>query len=81
MLCWSRIRWWWSSNSRRWTAGRTHAGSDGTACVVAVAVQTMCAKASCRTGSTETDEEDPIMTIPPELEAQILRYYTNRPRH
>ena len=23
----------------------------------------------------ETDEEDPIVTIPPELEAQILRYY------
>jgi transposase len=35
----------------------------------------MCAKASCRAGSTETDDEDPIMTIPPELEAQILRYY------
>jgi transposase len=42
---------------------------------VAVAVQTVCAKASCHAGSTETDEEDPIMTIPPELEAQILRYY------
>jgi transposase len=35
----------------------------------------MCAKASCRAGSTETDAEDPIMTIPPELEARILRYY------
>src|SRR6202046_3995750 len=35
----------------------------------------MCAKASCRAGSIEADEEDPIMTIPPELEAQILRYY------
>jgi len=38
----------------------------------------MCAKASCRAGSTETDEEDPIMTIPPELEARILRYYIPR---
>lgn len=75
MLCWPRIRWWWSSNNHRWTVGRPHAGSDGTACVVAGAVQTMCAKASCRAGSTETDKEDPIMTIPPELEAQILRYY------
>jgi hypothetical protein len=75
MLCWPRIRWWWSRNNRRWTVGRPHAGSDGAACVVAVAVQTVCAKASCRAGSTETDEEDPIMTIPPELEAQILRYY------
>jgi transposase len=35
----------------------------------------MCGKASCRAGSTDTDEEDPIMTIPSELEAQILRYY------
>jgi hypothetical protein len=35
----------------------------------------MCAKASCRAGSTETDEEDLIMTIPAELEARILRYY------
>lgn len=34
----------------------------------------MCGKASCDAGSG-TDEEDPIMTIPPELEAQILRYY------
>jgi hypothetical protein len=75
MLCWPRIRWWWSRNNRRWTVGRPHAGSDGAACVVAAAVQTVCAKASCRAGSTETDEEDPIMTIPPELEAQILRYY------
>src|ERR1700690_1549660 len=75
MLSSPRIRWWWSRNNRRWTVGRPHAGSDGAACVVAVAVQTMCAKASCRAGSTETDEEDPIMTIPPELEAQILRYY------
>ena len=32
-------------------------------------------KASCRAGSVETDEEDPIMTVPPEFEAQILRYY------
>jgi transposase len=35
----------------------------------------MSGKASCRAGSVGTDEEDPIMTIPPELEAQILRYY------
>jgi len=35
----------------------------------------MCGKASCNAGSVGTDEEDPIMTIPPELEAQILRYY------
>ena len=35
----------------------------------------MCGKASCRAGSTETDEGDPTMTIPPELEARILRYY------
>src|SRR5271167_2152825 len=75
MLCWPRIRWWWSRNNRRWTVGRRHAGSDGAACVVVVAVQTMCGKASCRAGSVGTDEEDPIMTIPPELEAQILRYY------
>ena len=38
----------------------------------------MCARAFCRAGSIETDEEDPIMTIPPELEAQILRYYHAR---
>ena len=43
--------------------------------VVVVAVRNMCGKAFCRAGSTETDEEDPIMTIPPELEARILRYY------
>jgi hypothetical protein len=73
------VRWWWSRNNRRRTVGRPHAGSDGAACVVAVAVQTMCGKASCRAGSTETDDEDPIMTIPPELEAQILRYYTPTP--
>lgn len=35
----------------------------------------MCDKAFCRAGSIEAGEEDPIMTIPPELEAQILRYY------
>jgi transposase len=35
----------------------------------------MCGRAFCHAGSIETDEEDPIMTIPPELEAQILRYY------
>jgi transposase len=35
----------------------------------------MCGKASCSAGSVGTDEEDPIMTIPAELEAQILRYY------
>jgi transposase len=35
----------------------------------------MSGKAFCRAGSVGTDEEDPIMTIPPELEAQILRYY------
>jgi transposase len=35
----------------------------------------MCGKASCSAGSVGTDEEDPIMTIPPEREAQILRYY------
>jgi transposase len=35
----------------------------------------MSGKASCRAGSVGTDEEDPIMTIPPDLEAQILRYY------
>jgi transposase len=35
----------------------------------------MSGKAFCRAGSAGTDEEDPIMTIPPELEAQILRYY------
>jgi transposase len=29
----------------------------------------------CRAGSVATDEEDPIMTIPADLEAQILRYY------
>src|SRR6201994_2408751 len=75
MLSWPRIRWWWSRNNRRWAVGRPHAGSDGAACLVAVAVQTVCAKASCHAGSTETDEEDPIMTIPPEREAQILRYY------
>ena len=75
MLCWPRIRWWWSINNRRWTVGRPPAGSDGVACVVAVAVQTVCAKASCHAGSTETDEEDLIMTIPAELEARILRYY------
>ena len=34
-----------------------------------------CAAAFCRAGSVGTDEEDPIMTIPPDLEAQILRYY------
>jgi transposase len=75
MLCWPRIRWWWSRNNRRWTVGRLHAGSDGAACVVVVAVQTMYGKAFCCAGSIEADEEDPIMTIPPELEAQILRYY------
>jgi transposase len=32
-------------------------------------------KVFCRAGSIATDEEDPIMTIPPELEARILRYY------
>jgi transposase len=35
----------------------------------------MSGKVSCRAGSVGTDEEDPIMTIPPDLEAQILRYY------
>jgi hypothetical protein len=35
----------------------------------------MYGKASCRVGSVGTDEEDPIVTIPPDLEAQILRYY------
>ena len=75
MLCWPWIRWWWSRNNRRWTVGRLHAGSDGAACFVVGAVQNMCGKASCLAGSTETDEEDPTVTIPPELEAQILRYY------
>jgi hypothetical protein len=42
---------------------------------VVVAVLNMSGKASCHAGSVGTDEEDPIMTIPPDLEAQILRYY------
>ena len=76
MLCWPRIRWWWSRNNRRWTVGRPHAGSDGAAPVLWPSLFRPCApRASCHVGSTETDEEDPIMTIPPELEAQILRYY------
>ena len=71
MLCWPRIR-WWSSNNRRWTVGRLHAVSDGAACVVVVAVQTMCGKASCHAGSIEeADEEDPIMTIPLELRSYL----------
>jgi hypothetical protein len=35
----------------------------------------MYGRAFCSAGSIEADEEDPIMTIPPELEAQILRYF------
>jgi transposase len=35
----------------------------------------MCGKGFCHAGSVATDEEDPIMTIPADLEAQILRYY------
>jgi transposase len=35
----------------------------------------MYGKASCSAGSVGTDEEDPSVTIPPGLEAQILRYY------
>jgi transposase len=35
----------------------------------------MYGKASCSAGSVGTDEEDPSVTIPPDLEAQILRYY------
>jgi len=35
----------------------------------------MCGKGFCHAGSVGTDEEDPIMTIPADLEAQILRYY------
>jgi transposase len=35
----------------------------------------MFGKASCCAGSVGTDEEDPSMTILPDLEAQILRYY------
>jgi hypothetical protein len=75
MLCWSRIRRWSASNNCRHTADSLRAGRDGAACVVVVAVQNTCGKASCRAGSVGTDEEDPIMTIPPGLEAQILRYY------
>jgi hypothetical protein len=35
----------------------------------------MSGKASCRAGSARTDEEDPIITISPDLDAQILRNY------
>src|SRR5438067_6749310 len=56
-------------------ADRLHAGRNGAACVVAVAVRNMSDRVFCRPGSVGTDEEDPIMTIPAELEAQILRYY------
>jgi len=35
----------------------------------------MCGEVFYRAGSVATDEEDPIMTIPADLEAQILRYY------
>jgi transposase len=35
----------------------------------------MCGKTSRGAGSNGTDEEDLIMTIPPELEAHILRFY------
>src|SRR5271157_4324703 len=74
MLCWPWIR-RSSKNRCLWTAGSLRAGRDGAACVAVVAARPTYGKASCSAGSVGTDEEDPSVTIPPDLEAQILRYY------
>jgi transposase len=75
MLCWRRIRLGLSTSDCPWTADRLRTGRDGAAWAAVVAVQHSYGEASCNAGSVGTDEEDPIMTIPPDLEAQILRYY------
>ena len=73
MLCWWRTLWWSSKNHCLCTANNLRADGKGSACVVVVVVRNMYGKASCDAGSVRTDEEDPSMTISPDLEAQILR--------
>src|SRR5689334_1884427 len=66
MICCPRPRRRLRGKSCRPTTGRA-----GSAIGAAAVVRSLCAATSCDVGS----EEDPSMTIPAELEAQILRYH------
>jgi hypothetical protein len=51
-------------------------GHRGTAIGVALAARISFARIFCAAAAVlKSNEEDPSMSIPPELEAQILRYY------
>jgi len=73
MVCCPRTRQWlWRSNRR----GAEPAGHDGTAIAAAVAVHSLFAATFCSAAEVRgTIEEDIAVTIPPDIEAQILRYY------
>src|SRR5580700_1177178 len=62
---------------RRHKCRRTEpAGRDGTAITAAAAVRSLSAATFCNAAAARgAIEEDVVVTIPPDLEAQILRYY------
>src|SRR6202045_573608 len=71
----------WCPRTRLWP--RRHkslrtasADRDGTAITAAVAVRCLSAATSCNAATARgVIEEDVAVTIPPDIEAQILRYY------
>src|SRR5258708_4602874 len=73
MVCCPRTRQWRWRNNRR---GTQPVGHDGTAIAAAVAVRSLCAVTFCSAAEVRgIIEEDLTVTIPPDIEAQILRYY------
>src|SRR5271168_4825775 len=73
MVCWPRTRQWPRRNNCR---GTERAGRDGAVIAAAVAVHTLFAATFCSAAEPRgTIEEDIAVTIPPDIEAQILRYY------
>src|SRR5450755_2866481 len=73
MVCWPRTRQWPRRNNCR---GTERAGRDGAVIAAGVAVHSSFAATFCSAAEVRgTIEEDIAVTIPPDIEAQILRYY------
>src|SRR5271155_4169830 len=72
----------WCPRTRLWPPRRhkclrtASADRDGTVIAAAVAVRSLFAATSCNAAAARgVIEEDVAVTIPPDIEAQILRYY------
>lgn len=73
MVCCPRTRLWLRRGKCRRTAS---AGRDGTAITAAASVRSLSAATFCNAAAARgAIEEDVAVTIPPDIEAQILRYY------